>query len=248
MKVLKFGGGLNSTALLIECTKRGIIFDLITFADTGGELPETMRHVKRMSQWCIQNGQPPITIVWYVNRAGERVTLESNCLKKKMLPSLAYGYKKCSLRFKAYPQEKLLNSHPLAKKTWEHKKKVVCFYGIDADEPHRKRQDTTKYRNVYPLIEWDIGRHECGEISENELGYRPGKSSCFFCPAMKKKEITDLREQHPQLFRRAIAMEKNANLHSLKGLGRYFSWEHYQSAICRQVPLFDEMLPCHCTD
>ena len=34
---------------------------------------------------------------------------------------------------------------------------------------------------------------------------QPGKSSCFFCPSMKREEIMLLKEQHPDLYARAIA-------------------------------------------
>ena len=56
---------------------------------------------------------------------------------------------------------------------------------------------------------------------------QPGKSSCFFCPSMRAEEIIDLREQHPDLFRRAIVLEDNArpNLKTVKGLGRNYSWK-----------------------
>lgn len=37
--ISSYGGGTNSTALLIECVKRGIRIDMILFADTGGEKP-----------------------------------------------------------------------------------------------------------------------------------------------------------------------------------------------------------------
>lgn len=40
-----FGGGVNSTAMLVEMHKRGIRPDLILFADTGGERPETYETV-----------------------------------------------------------------------------------------------------------------------------------------------------------------------------------------------------------
>lgn len=49
---INFGGGLNSTALIIECRNRGYRPDWILFADTGSEIPGTLEHVERMQQWC----------------------------------------------------------------------------------------------------------------------------------------------------------------------------------------------------
>ena len=47
-----FGGGTNSTAMLCGFRERGIKPDLILFADTGGELPETYEHVMEMDIQC----------------------------------------------------------------------------------------------------------------------------------------------------------------------------------------------------
>ena len=43
---------------------------------------------------------------------------------------------------------------------------------------------------------------------------------------MRAEEIAVLREQHPDLFRRALALEDNAlpNLKTVKGLGRNYAW------------------------
>lgn len=39
MKIVTYGGGTNSTAMLIGMVKQGIIPDRILFSDTGGEHP-----------------------------------------------------------------------------------------------------------------------------------------------------------------------------------------------------------------
>ena len=52
---------------------------------------------------------------------------------------------------------------------------------------------------------------------------------------MKPDEITALREQHPDLFRRALALEDNdrQNLKTVKGLGRSYSWkERFGKEFC----------------
>ena len=44
---------------------------------------------------------------------------------------------------------------------------------------------------------------------------------------MRAEEIIYLRDHHPDLFRRAIALEDNArpNLKTVQGLGRNYSWK-----------------------
>ena len=56
MIVMSYGAGTNSVAMLIGLRDRGIAPDIILFADTGGERPETYQHIKTMQAWCEKTG------------------------------------------------------------------------------------------------------------------------------------------------------------------------------------------------
>lgn len=71
---------------------------------------------------------------------------------------------------------------------------------------------------------------------------QPGKSACFFCPSSKKHEVFDLAIRYPELAKRALAIEQNADLHSVKGLGRSYSWEDYLIHMEPDLRLFID--PC----
>ena len=248
MIIASYGGGTNSTAMLIECVNRGIEVDLILFADTGGEKPLTYQYVKTFSKWLVDNGMPEITIV---KKAGNGETLEENCIRMKSLPSIAYGFKTCSQKYKVQPQDKYCNNWQPAKELWKAGHKITKLIGFDADESHRAREwEDEKYINQYPLVEWDMGRDECIKtISEAGL-CPPGKSACYFCPSSKPSEIRQLAKNNPELMARAIAMEENASLTIIKGLGRRFSWKD----VIAQGSLFDDgydstpELVCGCYD
>lgn len=223
--VVSYGGGTNSTALLIECVKRSIRIDLILFADTGGEKPHTYRYVELFSRWLTDSGYPAIQTV---EKAGNGETLEENCLRMNMLPSLAYGFKSCSQKYKIQPQEKYCNNWEPAKRVWKSGGKITKFIGFDADEEHRGIEaEDKKYNNIYPLIEWGIGREDCKKIIKESGLCLPGKSACFFCPSSTIPEIRELNQTYPELADRAIRIEQNANLKSVKGLGRRFAWKSY---------------------
>lgn len=228
MNILSYGGGTNSTALLIECVKRGIKIDLITFADTGAEKPHTYKYIEIFNKWLIKNGMPEITIVQTVNEHGEKITLEQTCIENKMLPSLAYGFKSCSEKHKIRPQNKFINNWQPAKDEWAAGRKITKLIGYDADESHRTQKDYTdnKYDFWYPLVEWDMGRAECVKTILDAGLCLPGKSACFFCPSSRPNEIKQLKENYPDLMDRALMMEENANLTSVKGLGRNFAWKN----------------------
>jgi len=248
-----FGGGLDGTAALIEFYRRGIKPDLILFADTGNrdsEKPETYEHVDRMDKWCQERFGVPVTTV---RNDGQYKTLENECLSKHMLPSIAYGFKSCSDKYKIRPQEKFCSTWAPALEAWGRGDRVIKAVGYNASEPHRAaKQYDPKYENWYPLIEWGITRPMVLDIVRAEFGFLPPKSACYFCPSSKKSEVIQLSRQHPDLFARAVQMERNAasTLQTVKGLGRHWSWEELVKADESQLKLFPETvpMPCVCFD
>lgn len=62
---VSYGGGTNSTALLIAMWLKGVRPDAILFADTGNEHPETYRFIERFDDWLDSVGFPRITAVRY---------------------------------------------------------------------------------------------------------------------------------------------------------------------------------------
>jgi 3'-phosphoadenosine 5'-phosphosulfate sulfotransferase (PAPS reductase)/FAD synthetase len=63
-----YGMGVDSTAMLVGLVKHGIRPDLILFADTGAERPETYEYRPVFEEWLKKQGFPPITTVKYVPR------------------------------------------------------------------------------------------------------------------------------------------------------------------------------------
>lgn len=250
--VVAFGGGVNSAAMLIGMQERGIRPDLVMFSDTGGEKPETYAFIETASQWLQAHGLPEIITV----RASQKTdpTLEANCLRIGCLPSIAYGFKSCSQRWKMEPQEKFLNSWGPARESWAAGGKVRQAVGIDAGEPQRVRESPNekKLEVWYPLVEWGWARKQCVDAIKRSSLPVPPKSACFFCPSSKKSEVLWLKKNHPALFDRAVAMEHASVGYNdaVKGLGRHWSWEGIAAADEQQFKLFTETVPvpCMCFD
>lgn len=238
MNVVSFGGGTNSTAMIIGMHQHGIPVDLILFADPGGEQPHTYEYIEIFNRWLSAHGLPKIITVYKTDKDGNRLTLEQECLQSGTLPAIAYGYKRCSLKHKIGPQEIFCNNHPKCKEVWATGERVHKFIGYDAGETRRISHAAPidaaekKYEKHYPLYEWGWTRQQCILTIEEAGLPLPGKSSCFFCPSMKKAEIVALWEKYPELFQRAVDMEHNAapNLKTVKGLGRDWSWEQFREA------------------
>jgi hypothetical protein len=137
---------------------------------------------------------------------------------------------------------------------------VVKAIGLDAGEHHRLTWAKAKpgdgerkpsreawldehfFCYWYPLYsDWRMDRAAC-ERSIRDAGLPvPVKSACYFCPASKKHEIVELRLRHPELLKRALAIEANAkpNLTSVVGLGRSFAWADFLADL-DDTPLFPD--------
>lgn len=258
--VCAFGGGINSTAGMVLLWKLGVRPDATLFADTAGEKPETYEHVAVVSAWCESVGFPPIVtvrrdVIPEKQKHEEKYdTLETECRVKRCLPSIAYFHRSCSQKWKHAPQDKWLNNW-LPAKEWRAKGgKVLRAIFYDADELERAKVDSdAACQNWYPLLDYDWGRDECVAAIELAGLPVPPKSSCFYCPEMTPAEIFDLHKRHPALLDRALAMEANARLTGIKGLGKHeYSW---RDLVDGKVPLEvirkangSKRLPCNCYD
>jgi hypothetical protein len=278
--VVAYGLGVNSTAMLVEFVGRGIRPDLILFADTGGEKPETYAYMPTVQEYLRRVRFPPVVTVRYEPVRAAYRTLEEQCLYTGTLPSLAYGGKSCSLKYKRTPQDRyILERFPPSESIKRGRRVVraigfdatesrrtyagvVKAVGLDAGEDHRLTwarakpgQDRKPSREAwldehfftywYPLHEWGMDRAACVRVIADAGLPVPLKSACYFCPASKKAEIVWLREHHPKLLDRALAIEANAqpNLTSVVGLGRSFSWSDFLARI-DDMPLFPS---CDCS-
>ena len=247
------GYGTNSTALAVGLVEHGESYDLAMFADTGGERPELYAYQAILKEYLLAHGLNPVMTVWYKKADKTRQTLEEEMLRLGTLPSIAYGFKTCSQKYKISPQEQVLNHWEPAVQAWKKGVKVIKLIGYDDDEEHRIFKQapwSDKYHLRYPLVEWGWGRKECMAAIARAGLPQPGKSACFFCPSSKKHEIKDLADKHPDLMARALAMEANADLTTIKGLGRNFAWAAIVKAHRDQLDMFSEPpeMLCACYD
>lgn len=227
--VVSYGLGVDSTAMLIGLHQKGIKPDLILFANTGGEKPETYDYFNVIGRWLQKVGFPPVIVVGYRPKNFKNwppyYTLEDNCLTNGTLPSLAFGFKSCSLKWKVAPQNKYMKSWEPAIKTWEAGFKVIKAIGFDASPADARRrnhvgsQDDPQYEYIYPLQDWNWDRERCKQEIRGQCLPIPPKSSCFFCPAMKPAEVDELQ---PDLLQRIVKMEARAKprLTTTEGLWR----------------------------
>lgn len=226
--VVCFGGGVDSTAMLVALHVARIVPDVITFADTGGEKPETLAHVDRMQAVLESWGFPRISVVRKATKADTGYAdLEGNCTSNETLPSLAFGMKSCSIKWKQGPQDQFLKGaksgpnacdpHPLWLETQAAGVRLLKLIGYDSGKADLRRSKKAitadaDFDYAYPLQTLGWTRAECVAAIVEHLGpsFVPVKSACFFCPASQKWELYWLAANHPELFERALALERRA--------------------------------------
>lgn len=213
--ILCFGGGVDSTAILIAHLKReetsrflGISleqlnkalpeFDCVIFADTGAETPHTYKNVD-MARALIGASR-------FVVAKNATHTLPSWLEKNGNVPLLPGGKHVCSLKFKGQVMERA------ARERFGADQRVTWSIGIEANEGARCKRFTApeggKYEYRYPLIELGINREKAKALIEH-IGWpvHVGKSSCFFCPFMSEQEILDLQVRYPALWEECRKIE-----------------------------------------
>lgn len=223
-----FGSGVDSTAMLVALHEAGIKPDIITFADTGGEKPETMVHLSKMNDVLAQWGWPQINVC--IKKTLESTSyndLYGNCLDNQTLPSLAFGMKSCSIKWKQIPQDQFIKGvksgpskrepHPIWINALETGQRIVKLIGYDCGKADIRRSKKpppadAEFDYLYPLqiLGWE--REACVTAITDSLGEDlvPIKSACFFCPASKIWELYWLAANHPSLFEKALLMERTA--------------------------------------
>jgi len=245
--VFPFGCGVNSVALAILMVKKGIKPDFTLFANTGGfsnlgEKNATYRYKRFFSKWLVSKGWKPITTVVY-NSEG----LYREVIRLKTLPSIAFGWKTCSQKWKIQASDKYLTSKGVV-----DRKKII---GYDAGESHRTNTDYSEpgLELWYPLVDWDLDRFDCVKIIIDAGLPLPPKSSCFFCPNMKAQKIHDLKKDDLCRFDKAIELEENAQqrLTKIRGLSGKKKWSEIITMPYLPIPedqIFElEHMPCSCS-
>lgn len=197
-QVLSYGGGVQSTAMILMI-RDGMLEkpDLIIFADTGSERPETLHLVENIIQPIIKEMGIDFRIA--TSHLGR---LDDYYREAAALPII--GTRHCTAKFKIRPIRRIIreyvgNGRGVAL--------AQAWLGITTDEAHREGESDVKWvANRYPLLEMDISREDCVNYLA-QRGFEVVKSGCFMCPYQSGDEWLSVREDYPDLWDRALAME-----------------------------------------
>ena len=225
MRVISYGGGVQSTALIVLAV-RGEIgpVDAALFANVGddSEDPETLLYVRK---YILGRSTLPVYELHRRRKDGstetllERMTREgSRSLPIPVRGSIegAPGARTCTMDWKIRVIGKWLLSHGV---TVEQRADVMIGFSLDEisrvnDNPKRLKKPTRAelcQRRIYPLLDKRLTRDDCMSIIRRAGLPIPPKSSCYFCPYHKPSVWAELRRDRPALFYKSAHLESLIN-------------------------------------
>jgi hypothetical protein len=204
--VISYGGGVQSTALVVLAMRERWAIDEIVHVDLmDAESPRTREYVAYFRDWLRREHGRDITIIerdmyqdmldnpgftpvpWHGKR--EKFMLKRQCTRQyKVTPLMRYLYDR-------YPGER-----------------IGLMLGISVDEYHRMRDSSAaRIEHVYPLVDRRLARWQCRDIIERAGLATPWKSSCWFCPYRSVGSQWALVQRYPDLVGMARALEDRIN-------------------------------------
>ena len=186
--VLSYGGGVNSTAILVHYDRRVEA----VYVDHQGDHPRTREFVR----WMRDHEGYNITII-EPDVEGFN-SLYDFCMAKKVIPSRQFRW--CTHKFKILPMTKYLTGE------------LKLLIGFCDGEQKRIKSEFRFKKGItgqYPLVHDGIDRQGCIQIIEDAGLPNPGKSCCFFCPFMRPSEAREMYLKEPELYAKCRALEAN---------------------------------------
>ncbi len=217
LKVVSYGGGVQSTALLVLAAQQKVDYRTFLFCNVGNdsEHPATLEYVHQVAMPFAQKHSIEL-LELQRTRFGETETLYQRLTRPGSrsigipvrMSNGAPGTRACTGDFKIKVVARWLKERGATKDN-----PAMVALGISLDEFHRMRSDSgiAYERLAYPLIDLRLDRAQCMKIIENAGLPVPPKSSCWFCPFHTLQRWQQMRIEEPELFQKACELERHIN-------------------------------------
>jgi hypothetical protein len=218
VRAMSFGGGVQSTAMLVLAAKGEIDFPVALFANVGddSEHPAALEYIRNHSRpYAEKHGIEFVELRRHKKDGSEETIIgrirdgsKSIGIPVRMNGSGAPGTRQCTQDFKIKVVAK-----ELKRRGATNDDPATIALGISTDEFQRMRTSSgIPYELLsYPLIDLRLSRDDCKKITE-DAGLPPApKSSCWFCPFHRVAEWDRMRKDEPVLFSKSIDLERFVN-------------------------------------
>lgn len=210
VRAFSFGGGVQSTAVLVLAAKQEIDFNTMIFANTGddSESPETLEYIKNISRpYAEKHGiafhEVRRAVSLYEYAIGNNRTIPLPVYMSTGAP----GTRKCTVDWKIKPVARKMRELGATKK-----EPGIIGIGISRDEAQRAADSRIiTQENEFPLLDLKLNRRQCVEIIESAGLPHPPKSSCWFCPYKKMREWREMKQNNPEMFEKLCELDEKLN-------------------------------------
>lgn len=219
--VLSYGGGTQSTALLLMALKgevNGVIPDYIIFSDTGWEPKNVYEWLNKVNDHIKEKYGREIIITSNGN-IREDIMNGKNGKRFASIPFFTkdkFGKKgmvrrQCTGEYKISPVQKKVRELLGYKKGQRVKEMVHMWKGISTDEIQRVKPARDIWITAeHPLVDiLEMDREECIKWVEKELGATPPKSSCIGCPFHNNAMWLDMKKNDPESWADAVEVDEH---------------------------------------
>lgn len=219
LRTVSYGGGVQSTALLVLAAEHKIDFDTFLFSNVGddSEHPKTLEFVHDVAvPFAAEHGIGLHELKRW-RKDGTFISLYERLTNpdSRSLPipvrmsNGAPGTRSCTASYKIEVIAKWLKTHGA---TVDDPATVAIGISVDEMERANSRKHSNPWeRIVYPLLELGLNRHDCMRIIAGAGLPVPPKSSCYFCPMHRMETWKDMARDEPDLFERSCALEDLLN-------------------------------------
>ena len=212
-RVLSYGGGLDSFAMLLRSIELDELPDVVVFADVRdpdgrdpGEWPGTYRHIEEVARPVCEAAGIPFEILDTVRYPVRDARSLFAWLEARRQIPVGGPNRICTTIAKVERFERWLgDTYP--------GQDVETWIGFEAGEEGRAKRDPNAGRpgsvrhNRFPLIEWGWCRCRCEAYVRASGHPVPRKSACVFCPYATKADYRVLADELPAAFARVVELE-----------------------------------------
>jgi hypothetical protein len=213
MRVFSYGGGVQSTAVLVLAARGEIQYDAFLFANVGddSEHPEALAYIREIAWPYAERHGIPLEELTKRRRDGSQGTLLDRIRRTKRsipIPARLSGGKPasraCTLEYKVRVVSRWLIQHG------GRNDGATVGLGISTDEMGRARSisDEPDWKRLeYPLLDRRLSREDCRQIVREAGLPEPHKSACWFCPFTVNAEWRRMAADDPERFAAACTIE-----------------------------------------
>lgn len=213
IRSVSYGGGVQSTALLVLAAQERIDFKTFLFANTGddSEHPDTLRFVREVAKpYAEANGIELVEL--HKTRYGEPDTLRQALDRGRMVIPVRRSKdgppmsRSCTADYKIGVVAKELKRRGATKEN-----PATVALGISVDEIERAKPglDPKNPEQIreYPLLDLGMHRRDCRDVIADAGIPVPPKSACYFCPFHDVEAWRALKRYTPGLFAASVELE-----------------------------------------